>query len=56
MQVVEKYAEEPDPPGSLEFLEATSVIMEENNIHFPHTVAQALDVYVTLVCIIERHM
>ena len=43
--IVQNYAEEPDPPAPLEFLEAADALMVENNIHFPQTVLDAIDVH-----------
>ena len=36
----------PDPPLSLEFLEAAEILMRENNLEFPHTVEEAFAFYI----------
>ena len=52
--VVMEYTEEPDPPGSLEFLELVSQIMNQYNLHMPSTVQEALDTFVVLTTVIEN--
>ncbi len=49
-----EYAELPDPPASLQFLQAAQRIMDDNNISMPSNVDEALDFYVTLTTIIEQ--
>ena len=50
---VQSYTEEPDPPASLEFLEAAHTLMTANNIIFPENIADAINVYISLVSLIE---
>ena len=38
----------PDPPLSLEFLEAAEILMRENNLEFPHTVEEAFAFYINI--------
>ena len=54
--IVQNYAEEPDPPAPLEFLEAADALMAENNIHFPQTVLDAIDVHITVVSFMESEI
>ena len=41
--MAEQYAEEPDPPASLEFLEAVETIMDDQHLRMPNTVQEALN-------------
>ena len=54
--IVQNYAEEPDPPAPLEFLEAADALMAENNIPFPQTVLDAIDVHITVVSLMESEI
>ena len=45
--VAEQYAEEPDLPASLQFLEMVKELMNQNNLTFPKSVNEAVDLYVT---------
>ena len=54
--IVQNYAEEPDSPAPLEFLEAADALMAENNIHFPQTVLDAIDVHNTVVSLMESEI
>ena len=49
-----EYTEEPDPPGSLEFLEVASRIMHQYHLSMPSTVQEALDVFVVLTSVLEN--
>ena len=51
-----QYAEEPDPPCSLEFLEMARDVMNAHHISFPNTISAAVDLYVTLTTILENAM
>ena len=50
------YAEDPDPPGSLEFFEMALCVMRERHLSFPTSVEQAVDLYVTMTTILDAHM
>ena len=52
--VAEEYIEEPDPPGSLEFLEAAQTMMDQEQLGMPNTVQEALNLYVVLTATIEE--
>ena len=52
--VAEEYTEEPDPPGSLEFLEVAQTIMDQEQLEMPSTVQEALNLYVVLTTTIEE--
>ena len=41
VSVVVEYTEEPDPPGSFEFLELATQIMSQYNMSMPSTVDEA---------------
>ena len=56
VQVVTCHVEEPDPPASLEFLEVAKAIMEQNNIHFPKTIIESVDSYVTMISLLENEL
>lgn len=51
-----KYAEDPDPPGSLEFLNMALSVMREHHLSFPTSVKQAIDLFVTMTHILDAHM
>ena len=51
-----QYAEEPDPPCSLEFLEMARDVMNAHHISFPNTISTAVDLDVTLTTILENAM
>ena len=51
-----QYAEVPDPPASLEFLEMALMLMNEQGVTMPSTISEALDLYVTLTTIIEASL
>ena len=53
---VENYAEAPDPPASLEFLQLAQLIMDANSLQMPRSIEQAIDLYVTLTCTIEAYI
>ena len=46
---VENYAEAPDPPASLEFLQLAQLIMGANCLQMPRSIEQAIDLYVALI-------
>ena len=48
-----EYAEVPDPPGSLEFLQMALMLMNKQGLAMPTTISEAINLYVTLVAIIE---
>lgn len=50
-----QYAEMPDPPGSLEFLEMALQILRMQNLLFPTSLQEALDLYVTMTTILEPY-
>ena len=54
--VVIEYTEEPDPPGSLRFLELASQIMSQYNLSMPTTVQEALKVFVVVTTVIENEI
>ena len=51
-----EYAEAPDPPASLEFLEMASCIMTAYGLSFPSNLKEALDLYVTLTSMVESFL
>ena len=51
----ENYIETPDPPGSLEFLEAAKYIMTANRMCMPATICEAMELYIVLVTSIENY-
>ena len=53
---MQPYTEVPDPPVSLEFLQMVSDLMAQNNVEFPCTVKDAVELYVTLVELIEEQL
>ena len=40
--ISEEYSEEPDPPGSLLFLEAANELMIEHELQFPESIEDAV--------------
>ena len=53
---MKRYAEEPDPPASLQFLEAVIEIMAAEQLEFPVTIEDAISLYSDLVTVFEAHM
>lgn len=52
-----QYAEAPDPPASLEFLQAAKCIMADNNIlYMPTSIQSALNLYVVLTTTFEQYI
>ena len=50
-----QYAEAPDPPASLEFLQAAKCIMADNSIlYMPASIQSALNLYVVLTKTVEQ--
>ena len=56
LQVAKLYAEEPDPPVSLMFLEAANELMVAHGLLFPVTVQDAVCVYAELVGLFEAQI
>ena len=56
LPTVYQYAQPPDPPASLEFLQAAKQIMDSNNLDMPISIKEALDLYVILTTTIEQHV
>ena len=54
--VANKYAEQPDPPVSLECLNAVLHIMDEQGLTMPDTISEALNLYVVLTTLIEAEV
>ncbi len=54
MRVVNEFAEQPDTPCSLEFLELAQELMQDNNLTFPQNCKEALALYVDLVELIQQ--
>ena len=54
LPVVCEYAEIPDAPADSNFLLAAQRIMEDNNLGMPSEIDEALDLYISLVSIIEQ--
>ena len=53
LDYIEQYTTSPDPPAPVEFLELAEVIMEEENLHMPHTVGEALNLYIELLNVVD---
>ena len=51
-----EYAEIPDPPASLDFLQLALMLMNEQGLNMPSTISEALNLYVTLITIIEAEV
>lgn len=53
-----EYAEEPDPPASVDFLELSKIYMENSTDHgdlsLPGTISEALDLYVDLTAYFDE--
>ena len=56
IQVAKQYAEVPDPPGSLEFLQVAYELMTEHQLDFPQTIEDAMCLYAELVALIEAEL
>ena len=58
LDVCEEYAEEADPPVSIEFLEAVKQYMESNTSYsilaLPQTITSALDFYVNVTTYFDQ--
>ena len=52
----EEYCEQPDPPGTLEFLEMARELMSTYNLVFPSSLQDALDLYVIMTTILESKL
>ena len=53
LQEAYKYAKEPDPPGSLEFLQAAKQIIDNYRLEMPEDTEEALELYVLLTTIMQ---
>ena len=53
LQYVQRYAVEPQPPASYEFLMAAKILMHENGLQMPTRVEEALDFFITLKYIMK---
>ena len=53
-----EYTEDPDPPASLEYLEAVKQFMENSgqSLALPHTIFAALDLYVDLITYFDQQI
>lgn len=56
IQICKAYAEEPDPPASLLFLQAANELMTTHGLQFPVTIEDAVCLYTELVTLIESQM
>ena len=56
LHATQQYAEVPDPPGSLPFLQMVNELMTEHRFHFPHTIEEAMCLYAELIVLIEAEM
>ena len=48
------FAEEPDPPAPLPFLEAANDLITQYSLQFPITIADAISLYAELVVLMEN--
>ena len=53
---VQRYAVEPRPPASYEFLMAAEILMHENGLHMPTTVEEALDFFITMKYLLHEEI
>lgn len=51
-----QYAEAPDPPASLEFLQAAKCNMADNILYMPTSIQSALNLYVVLTTTFEQYI
>ena len=49
ISAVSDYAEEEDPPVSLEFLRLARILMMEQSLKMPKSIEEAIDLHITLV-------
>jgi hypothetical protein len=49
------YAEEPDPPASLEFLQAVNELMVHRGLLFPDSIRDAMLLYAELVSLLDDY-
>ena len=47
------YAEEPDAPASLSFLQAANELIQQRGLAFPQTIGDAMSFYAELVTLID---
>ena len=52
LHVCRNYAEEPDPPAPLSFLQAANELIVQRGLEFPQTVGDAMSMYAELVTLI----
>ena len=55
LQTVFQYTIQPDPPASLEFLQAVKCIMENNHLQLASDIESALEFYVILTTTLEQY-
>ena len=55
MYVCRDYAEEPDPPASLEFLQAVNELMVHRGLLFPDSIRDAMLLYAELVSLLDDY-
>lgn len=53
LDYLEQYTTTPGPPVPIEFLQRAEIVMEEERLHMPQTVVEALDLYIELLSAIE---
>ena len=56
LHIAKRYAEEPDPPASLDFLQAANEVMTTQALEFPATIEDAVLLYSDLVAFFEAQM
>ena len=55
VHVCRDYAEEPDPPASLEFLQAVNELMVHRGLLFPDSIRDAMLLYAELVSVLDDY-
>ena len=53
--IVSAYTSKTDPPASLEFLQLVKLLMTTNSLNMPKNIREALDLYITLVDLIDDY-
>ena len=56
LHIAKRYAEEPDPPASHDFLQAANEVMTTQALEFPATIEDAVLLYSDLVAFFEAQM
>ena len=56
LHISKNYAEVPDPPASLPFLERANELMMEHGLQFPGTVEDAMSLYGELIAFLEARV